>query len=1061
MQRHSQQDQDGVVWQTAGIPLGAAGLDLRNPNAPGALTKLLNARFRDEANLERRNGYASVALQDDSDFSSTPFSTATAPVGWCYGHGPVLTSLENERDDAHYPLPRQGRGLFRYNGTDIAWTGDRLLVVRDDGEPAIGASAHWSRGGESLPYGIPAYLPVQTDSTPPEAIYGDYVETCLTSTIRCYLASGAGNTVIAWIIDRSTNALLDRSVVTTGSSTIYDPKIISSAGQPVAVWREGTGLRFSWWSGEQWSTPSAIASGCDAHEVALTSDGFMLLWRESGDVKVARFIGHTTSNSPLTVATVLPLASTSGAMALAVAADDSFAVVYQTASDDHLWATCFDADASNDVTVEVSDQAGPWTGGLAASFRYLESEDGSSFVVHAGNGDLYTKIFEVAFANAGADLEVTQEETRYRTHVASKSFRVGDEVFCWLRARNSETHYLVAGVTRPQVCGIADREEAKSRAVNNDIRAIPMVQPDPLDEYAFTWVRPYTTSRVLTIDEETAKYSETYARSANSRTGDLQFLPDFCAVQFGKSSYLAGSLVRNWDGVDLGDAGFHDYPLTNGSPTTGGGLDSGSTYQYRVYAVRYNRLGERFQSAAITKAVATAFGDTRIILTINTVPCTNHDDVVFEVFRTEADGTAFYLEGTVANSLSAATVSFDSTMADSTLITKQGDPHAAGIAALSEVEEMGPMGCSLLAVAGDRLWGAGGQVPAGVVQFSKLKEPGEGAGFDALSGTQQIDVQGAPITSMIGFADAVIFFMEDGFQVITNSGPNNYGIGSFGVPQLFLADGATTHLGTIATPIGVVFWGADGPRLLAANFQVDQICAPIRELSKDLTPTGVQVDLSRQEVVWYTGSGEGLLWNFRAVESRFNQLTSLGRWAEWRLPAIAGCSTDALITTDGRVLYEDEDAYGDAGVPFTYAGATGNINPNQLLGGGTLIREVGWNGEYLGEHTLRVLVYFNGSSLWSDRWEWEPDATTGLQTGNDLGSLTGAQLDALNLVDKSGQYASNKRTSRQDCRNFRVEWTDISSLRPTYRLHELSFLIGSKGGLGRVPVNTFTTTIGR
>jgi len=1074
MQRNSLQDQDGVTWQPAALPLGSGGLDLRNPTTPGALTKLLNARFRDEQTLDRRNGYRGVVLQDGGEFAPgvnevPAYDDDTDLAGWDYGHGQQIVGFA----DTHYPIARRGRGTFRHDDTDLAWTGDRLLILGTEG-PCLGHSPFWRRGSSTTPlaHGIPAYLPVQSDSTPPDVITGDYVETCLTTTSRVIVATSSSGDLIAWVVDRTTGTLLNRTVLYNG--TIYDPRVVRSTNTtqeyPMVFWRVGTDLYSSYWSGTGWSIASPIASACDAHEVVECFVGCMLLWRTAGTVKIGTYIGHSTYSGSYDFGTTVPISST-GALALAVSDFGPIAVVYEAASGQHLWLSTFSSTMGSQEEVELVADHGPWNSGLTACWRKLSDTSDLPVVVHAGLGDSYTKILEAQVVNG--TLTVLQTETRYNTHVASKSFLVGDEVFCWLRATNSETNYLVGGVTGCQVSGIADREEAKERVVNNGVKSIPIVAQDPADQYRFTWIRPYTTFRVLVVDgQDTSttyggsgpKFEDLYDRAGNARIGDLNFLPKLSAVQYGEAVYLAGSHVRCWDGYELGDAGFHDYPLvssTSHSNSTGS-LTNAGTYYYRVYPVRYNKRGERFQGPAITSSLVTlgATSDT-VELTIKTVPCTNHDDVQFEIYRTESGQTTFYLVGATSNDLTAATVTYIDTLSDAVLVTHAADPHAPGIGLNAEVEELGPIGCELLMAAGDRLWGAGGQLPPGTVQYSKLHENGEGVGFDALASTQQIDLQGKPITSMSSFGDIVVFFLDYGMQVLTNSGPNNYGAGGFGVPQLVLADGATTHWGTAITPIGIVFWGADGPRLLAANMQVDQICAPVRELTKELSPSGVQVDLSRQECVWYTEEGTAVLWNFRAVESKFGQLTSMGRWAQWSGLRVAGCSSHALVTVDGRALYEDEDAYGDDGVPFAYTGRTGIVSPESILGGYSMVRAVGVAGEYLGDHTLRVKVWYNAAPLWTDQWEWQPGEEMGLTPGTELADLTAAEIDALDLRDRSGAYATHKRTSRQVCRSFQVEWSDISSLRPTYRLHELTFELGGHGGLGRVPVHTISTSVGR
>ena len=1007
MQRPSQHQSDEIVWNPVGIPLGAVGLDLRKPAAPNSLAKLLNARFRDEKRIERRNGYNGSLVQTGQGF----------PVGsplagdWIYGFG----------RESGTPIVGQAKSAFRFDDSNVVWTGDRLLVMRD-GDTALGGSEFWSRGGGTVETsGIPAYLPVQTDSSAADVVSGDYVETCLTETVRVVIASDSVETLTAWVTDRTTGALLDKTDLFAGAA-IRDPRVVNSGGIPVAMWRDGSTLRMSWWSGSEWATPNVVATDCDGHEMQLTATGFVLMWREAGALKIGEYEQDQAVSSDIVFGTSLGLTST-GAFAFAINSNGGdIGVVHQNSG---LYATLFDSGGFNGNTNLIDEDVGPWTGGLTVCFR---SQSGSpEWVVHAGNGDNYTRIFELELSAIAI-----QTETRYRTHVASKSFLVGDEVFCWLRARNSETNYLVAGVTRPQVSGFCDREEAPVRVVNDGIKSLPMVTPDPLSTpYKFTWVRPYNTGN-------------SYTHPGNSRIGDIDFMPTLSTVRFGESVYLSGSHVRNYDGIELGDAGFHDYPLITGVSTTAGvGIHAPGTYQFRAYPIRYNRRGERFQGSAITFSHTIGTLIDAMHVAIQTLPCTNHDDVVFEVYRTEAGGTTFYFEGSIANSFTTAFVLFNSVMPDATLRLQEGDPHEAGSVAIDELEEMGPLGCSVLAASADRLWGAGGQVPRGFVQYSKLKEPNEGAGFEATLGLQQVDCEGGEITSLLGHPEATLIFERDKIYVLSGDGPNNYGIGAFSIPQLHVADGAVTHVGTILTPAGPVFWGEDGPRLLLPTFHVVNISAPIKPLTKDMTPSGVQLSIPREEVVWFTEAGDAVLWNLRG-----------SRWAQWTGLQVAGCSQEALVTTDGRLLIESTDAQGDAGVPFAFEGSSGELSDGSFCGD-TELNRVGIAGLYEGPHRLRLRIFYNGSPLWSDQMTWDPDDNTWLDTGTNHAAQTPAQIDAEQPDMKSGAYATHKKVNRHNCRHFRVEWSDISSLRPTYMPYELSLEVGSKPGMGRTSVSSF------
>lgn len=87
--RNSQQDSDGITWQTAAIPLGTTGLDLRTPIEADALAELLNARFQDARTVCQRDGHDSLTIYDGSDlalFGDTFYVTGD----WVFGHGATV-----------------------------------------------------------------------------------------------------------------------------------------------------------------------------------------------------------------------------------------------------------------------------------------------------------------------------------------------------------------------------------------------------------------------------------------------------------------------------------------------------------------------------------------------------------------------------------------------------------------------------------------------------------------------------------------------------------------------------------------------------------------------------------------------------------------------------------------------------------------------------------------------------------------------------------------------------------------------------------------------------------
>lgn len=1049
--RNSEQDQEGWVWQTVGVRLGQGGLDLRDQTDGSTLVKLLNARFRDEKTAQRRNGYTGVRLRDAGaypifyDSLDNPVSTPINPVGWVYGHGQRIDpSNVLAAQDTHIPEPGVARGVFRFGDSEVAWTGDRLLLVRDDGNPALGQDTFWSTDGTSLSYGIPAYLPVQTDEYPPDTVSSNYVEACLSADYR-FVAAGLGQQVVVWTSARSNGALIDRSVLGSGlvgeggPATAVDIRLVRSGAYVVCLWRLNAGgnLLLSFWNGFGWSNPSVVAESCNAFDIAQTADqsGFHVLWRVGSTLKVGRYSGRTTISTPYTFGTALTVTGTpNGPVAIAASPVGDLAIVWQDTVG--LSGAAYHLDLSGGAQAQIVG-SGTWDGGITVCYRSLTSHTRSKYpvVVHASSGSV-AYVWEFQNGTIAADSFATRSDKRFNSKLHSKAFRVGNEVFCWWRSLNASTLYLVAGAGNVKVCGYADREETLARTVTDGVGALSAVAVDPLDEYGLTWSRQYNTG-------------QDYNRAGNVRVATMNFLPELSVVQYGRSVYLAGSAPRNWDGEELGHAGWQDYPLVQNAVTmaTGGNLTVGGTYRIVAYLVRYNRAGERFQSPCLISDAQTLIGsDTKITWQIQTVPSTDCTDAVIEVYRTVDGGAAFYYEGSVANDLTADVVTFTSTMSDTDLLKQPGDSHANVVpGVITQLQTYGPLGCSVFAVVGDRLWGAGGQVPSGFAQYSTLKSPKEGAGFDSLDPTQEVDTAGGEVVSIAGYSNGIVFLQRDRIYVLTDDGPDNYGNGSFSAPQLVLADGATTHAGTAVTQVGVVFWGDNGPRLLDASFRVQNISIPVHPLTTYLEPSGVQVDLSKQEVVWFTRTGTSVLWNY---------LANTSRWAEWTGLKVAGCSQGALAMVDGRIFTAADDV-GDDGVPFEFTGATGELRPEAVLNGATDVRGVGIVGQFLGEHRLRLRVYYNGNPLWTDQWTWHPTDSSGLTIGTTLADMLPADVDAA-LSGRAGGYATHKRTSRGECRSFRVEWSDVGATGPTLIPYEISLELGARGGFGRTAPGTFT-----
>jgi len=1045
MQKSSNSDYDGQITQVVPIDIGKKGLDLRTNDDTQALTSLINARFTDSTSIERRTGYDVDILRDSSSFPNGQISVGN----WVYGFGNTVVS--NSLIAQHHPISSQNLATFTYDGNDISWTGDRLLIHTKDGsQRCLGGSTYWynhnaalpTAGTSDLPYGIPCYLPSVVDINPPLKATAVSTEQnvhdiCVTETQYCLVYTSSGSTY-AQIINRDTNQLVLFTKLNSATTNNRDPRVVFSSGKFVAYWYDSTTaiLYTASYAGISWTAQSNVVTSVASYDIETASfnGGYYLLYRTGPTLKARYYIGTFVQNSPFISDTTINVGGTTpdGNVAISLnpagevgiawgAVTGTFAREFSpalTTKTGHTQVTFTSENAVTQTGLSIVSKGVPNNNGIYSWVVYI---------AYANVGSLEPGTRISSFASDGTTTSVDALNTfKYFCQPISRAFRVGNETFIWLVSGNSPVYFLVSGVYKPIVCGYSERGTAIQITRTKNLGGVCR---DPLNSNKFLWVRSIANT----------------ATNANHLLySTIDFLPQITNTQYGSSIYLSGSAVQNFDGTTVSDAGFQDYPITNfGVASAGGGLSAGD-YRIRAYVVRYNNRGERFISPALTSAAVTAAGGQKISWDITFVQSCTATDATIEVYRTLAGGTTYFFEGTIANSGAGGT--FITTLSDATIALNVGDPYQPQIGGLSELLENGPIGCTTIIAYNDRLWCSGGQVPAGKLVFSKIKITNFGAGFSALTGSVVIDSEQNPITSIAGINDTLAVFEKEKVFLLDTNGPDNFGRGNFSPIKFATKKGATTHFGTMLTDAGLVYWNEGGPYLLTGSASVINISDMVRPLAKDLTPTGVMLNSQKQEVVWFTTNGTALLWDYK----------SGNRWSLWIGLFINGTSQSALSTTNGKLYIPNSERYNDGGQTYTFGFKTSQLKGENLLSGYVLLKRYGIVGEFVGEHKLEFRTYYNGSPLWEEREVLSPDTSTYLTIAEDYGSLTAAQVDALQVSDKSGNYSFNKRAKRQNCQRFQLELLDNAPDGPSYFPLSLEFELGARPGLGRIASATVT-----
>lgn len=1019
-----------ISYQLGALPLGQYGVDLRRPPSAPALATLDNARFLDERTVQRRNGFLGTTITDGSAYPGA--GGAVNPAAWVYGLGQAVQGV-------HHPIAGRGAAVFELGGAPVAWTGDRLLLPNSADH---GTSDFWTGNtGVAVPEGLPAFLPLMTDTITPYTETGTSrptVAAALTAQYELYVTQTT-TTVTAQLFDRAGGVLPATNL--TGTSTApLTPTVLVVSGVFHVMWLDSgdSKLRYRRYVGGAWTAEDVLyPTAITAFAATTTVDGATLVITvidtASGNVFVIKRTWNAQIASIPVTLTVTPVAASG--IGLLIDANDNALIAYVHGSSPSFIRVDLVTPAA---TTSMLDVGAVFT---SPTIVGITTRGTGTTPVTQGSITYAVGPFVAYWASAAGTAATGQDGNAvfyFNTAPASKPWTVGVESFIWLCAVGSQVNLLLAGLSSHAfVAGAADDEVSVFKAASG--LTVTGVARDPLDATGATWLypRPY-------IKQIPTATTVTYG----VLLGLINFLPELSAVSYGHSGYLSGSCIKNWDGLALIDAGFHDTPAATAANTgSGGSLTSGGSYEWRVKAVLYNNQGERFESAANT--VQLIVSGTTAQLTINGVMCTARDQVTLEIYRTTNAGSTFYLEGVVANPINSPHVVWTSTVGDTVLASgNEEDSTAPG----GEIPNAAPTGCAYLSVSGDRLWGAGGQVAPGRAIFSKLSDDGFGAGFDDLAGFIDFATFAEDVVTIAAVNDAVVISTPTRWYVMGGTGPDNFGNGSYAAPQMTVAVGATSGYGTILTPLGLAYWSAGGPALLSPSFQTQFIAAAVRTLASGLTPVGVQIDTARQEVLWVCEASDGVS---RAL--LMNYATGTPRWATWTLPAIAGASPGYLVTAGGVLFQESEAAFGDNGSPFAFKIKTGNVDPQQILEGALRVRRVGLVGAFVAEHTLRMRLYYDGSPGWNDDFTWDPAAGTWLTSIDDVATLTPAQVDAMQWADKSGRYRMTNRIKREECSYLQVEITDIGATGQTMLPFEIAFELGiPRQGFGRGVVQTIT-----
>lgn len=468
-------------------------------------------------------------------------------------------------------------------------------------------------------------------------------------------------------------------------------------------------------------------------------------------------------------------------------------------------------------------------------------------------------------------------------------------------------------------------------------------------------------------------------------TLDFGYSPQF--AEYGEATYISGGYLREYDGVNLVEQGFHVYPenATAVAAASTGSMSDG-TYNYRIYYEWTNARGERQRSTTarvITVTVDnTGSSEDTVNFSIYSLPkvLTTKPDVSIVVYRTIANanvvgGGAFYrvtsadpastgLNSYIVNDPTALTISWSDGMTDADLITKELDYLNTG-----ELDNVAPEAASVIGEAKRRVWLAGFE-DGSKVQYSKLNLGREQLSFnDGLY--VQLPEEGGPVTAISELKHFVAIFKENRTYVLSGDGPDNLGRGFFNEPQLVdVGLGCIDQRSVAIIPSGVMFQSNKGIWLLGQNLDMQYVGAPV-EAYNSQTITSATVLHDDNQVRFLTSSGRTLVYDYL-----------IGQWSTFTnhegTSAVLWNNTYTYARNNGKV-YKESDTYTDDGIFYSMELRTA---PIALKGtqGFQSVRNLMLLGEYYNAHNLRVRVSYDHEPDFTDTATWDPSGSVSVDT---------------------------------------------------------------------------------
>jgi hypothetical protein len=464
-------------------------------------------------------------------------------------------------------------------------------------------------------------------------------------------------------------------------------------------------------------------------------------------------------------------------------------------------------------------------------------------------------------------------------------------------------------------------------------------------------------AQLNTVSEPTVVGTKAYfgcLREFGTFNGALQYYPNAIEIEFdhpnkyqatkiGDLQCFNGGVPSTFDGRTFREV---NWLLAPKAPSlvagAAGALAVSSTYQVILVKKRVDAFGKiQLSEASLPASVVLGGAQNSITVTLNDwsyFPPSWDSYPTTMIFRTEANGTVFYLDQEVGNVASATLIQADSALISRELLYTEG-----GVLGNESATS-----CISIASFKERLFALSAE---GLVHTKQVTD-GSPPAFSSFFKIPLVQDQRWP-TGQAALLDKLLIFFEDAIYFISGDGPNDTGdLGAFSSPQLLISGfGCIGPSYILERDAEVWFQSKRGWKKIDANLAVTDIG---NELDYYITADSsclstVYIDRIKQiqicdGVRTYCWDTELQQWS---ILTTYNDTKRI----DW---------DNKVLRLNAGVLYQEDPDSGKDGSSFvTTRITTGWIHLNNIQGFQRVYNAFIY-GRYRSAHSIRVDVFYDG-----------------------------------------------------------------------------------------------------